>query len=169
MTHPAERNADAHAGLIRAFYAAFQARDHRTMAECYAPDAMFTDPVFGQLVGRRAYGLHAEQQVAMTERFVRELTATGDWKLVTPVDTAIAAVRYVGRTDGQTARRPTAETDAMQDRIVQRVLATRRHWISPTTTVGTRAIRVMVISYLTEWHHLEELLAAMRSAAAEEA
>jgi glutamate/tyrosine decarboxylase-like PLP-dependent enzyme len=123
----------------------------------------------GQLVGRRAYGLHAEQQVAMTERFVRELTATGDWKLVTPVDTAIAAVRYVGRTDGQTARRPTAETDAMQDRIVQRVLATRRHWISPTTTVGTRAIRVMVISYLTEWHHLEELLAAMRSAAAEEA
>ncbi len=51
--HPAERNPDAHAGLIRAFYAAFQARDHRTMAECYAPDAMFTDPVFGQLVGRR--------------------------------------------------------------------------------------------------------------------
>jgi aromatic-L-amino-acid decarboxylase len=121
-----------------------------------------------QLVGRRAYGRLAEEQVALTERFARELTATGDWVLVTPVDTAIAAVRYVGRTDGRTDRRTTDETDAMQDRIVQRVLASRRHWISPTTTVGTRAIRVMVISYLTEWRHLEELLVAMRNAAAEE-
>ena len=54
----------------------------------------------------------------------------------------------------------------MQDRIVTKVLASRRHWISPTTTVGTRAIRVMIISYLTEWRHLEELIAALREAAA---
>jgi len=121
-----------------------------------------------QLVGRRAYGAHAEHQVALTERFARELTADGDWKLVTPVDTAIAAVRYTGRTDARTHGRTEKEIDAMQDRIVQRVLATRKHWISPTTTVGTRAIRVMVISYLTEWRHLEELLAAMRRAAGEE-
>jgi glutamate/tyrosine decarboxylase-like PLP-dependent enzyme len=118
-------------------------------------------------VGRQAYGRMADEQVALTERFVAELTKDGDWRTVTPVDTAIAAVRYEGRrTDGPTDRR-TAETDALQDRIVQRVLASRRHWISPTTTVGTRAIRVMVISHLTEWRHLEELIAAMRAAAAE--
>ena len=118
-----------------------------------------------KLVGRRAYGRHAETQVALARRFAAELTAGGDWECVTPVDTAIAAVRWTG----VPAHRGTeAELDAAQDRIVARVLAGRRHWISPTTTVGRRAIRVMVISYLTRWEHLEELLGALRTAAAAE-
>jgi hypothetical protein len=94
---------------------------------------------------------------------------------VTPVDTAIAAVRWIG-TPGAPAHARTAQTpgavaaheaglDAAQDRIVARVLAGRRHWISPTTTVGKRAIRVMVISYLTRWEHLQELIDELRKAA----
>jgi aromatic-L-amino-acid decarboxylase len=120
-----------------------------------------------KLVGREAYGREAEQQVALTERFVTELTKDGDWVLVTPVDTAIAAVRFTGgrRQDAKTPRND-KELDALQDKIVARVLGKRRLWISPTTTVGTRAIRVMVTSYLTEWLHLEELTAALREAAA---
>ena len=112
-----------------------------------------------KLVGRRAYGALAEEQVALTERFVAELTRDGDWEAVTPVDTAIAAVRYVGSGERGTG------TDALQDRIVERVMASRRHWISATTTVGVRAIRVMVISYLTRWQHLEELIGELRRAA----
>jgi aromatic-L-amino-acid decarboxylase len=114
-------------------------------------------------VGRRAYGRMAQAQVALTERFVRELTADGSWEAVTPVDTAIAAVRYLGRDRGRGTG-----LDVMQDRIVERVMQSRRHWISTTTTVGTRAIRVMVISYLTRWEHLAELIAALREAAAAE-
>jgi len=145
-----------------------------------------------KVVGRRAYGRLAEEQVALTRRFAAELTARGDWECVTPIDTAIVAVRFIGPVDTRTrghadggpltadgrrltadGRRLTADgrrltADAMQDRIVARVLAGRRHWISPTTTVGTRAIRVMVISYLTRWEHLEELLAELRQAAAAE-
>src|SRR5687768_5908171 len=34
---------------IDRFYAAFAERDGRTMVACYAPDATFTDPVFGTL------------------------------------------------------------------------------------------------------------------------
>lgn len=122
-----------------------------------------------KLVGRRAYGRQAEAQVALTERFVAELTRDGDWEAVTPVDTAIACVRYVGRRNAPTRRRAKVrrEMDAMQDRIVGRVLAGRRHWVSATTTVGTRAIRVMVISYLTRWSHLEELIGELRKAARE--
>lgn len=121
-----------------------------------------------KLVGRRAYGALAEEQVALTERFVRELTRGGEWLSVTPVDTAIASVRYAG-SDRGTGVPGHRGTDAMQDRIVRRVLASRQHWISATTTVGTRAIRVMVISYLTRWEHLESLMGAMREAAASEA
>jgi len=37
--------------LIRAFYAAFQRRDHQAMAACYGPDPRFSDPVFTDLRG----------------------------------------------------------------------------------------------------------------------
>ncbi len=37
------------AELIRRFYAAFAARDGGAMASLYAPDARFSDPVFGEL------------------------------------------------------------------------------------------------------------------------
>jgi aromatic-L-amino-acid decarboxylase len=117
-----------------------------------------------KMVGRRAYGRMADEQVALTERFVAELTKDGDWEAVTPVDTAIAAVRYTGKSpDGEAGSG--SQTDRQQDQIVARVLAARRNWISPTTTVGKRAIRVMVISYLTRWQHLEELIGELRKAA----
>jgi ketosteroid isomerase-like protein len=35
--------------LIERFYAAFDRRDGDAMAACYAPDATFSDPVFGRL------------------------------------------------------------------------------------------------------------------------
>jgi len=119
-----------------------------------------------KMVGRRGYGRMAEEQVALTERFVAELTRDGDWEAVTPVDTAIAAVRYTGKAPDAKLRSG-SRIDGWQDEIVRRVLAKRRWWISPTTTVGRRAIRVMVISYLTRWEHLEELIGALRTAASE--
>jgi glutamate/tyrosine decarboxylase-like PLP-dependent enzyme len=119
-----------------------------------------------KMVGRRAYGAMAEQQVELTERFVAELTKDGDWEGVTPVDTAIAAVRYVGKLPDSRVRGD-SQIDGLQDQIVSKVLSKRRWWISPTTTVGKRAIRVMVISYLTRWEHLQELIGELRKAARE--
>jgi ketosteroid isomerase-like protein len=42
------------AELIERFYAAFDRRDGDAMAACYAPDATFSDPVFGQLDAAQA-------------------------------------------------------------------------------------------------------------------
>ena len=50
---PSDSEMHPHAELIHSFYAAFQRRDHRAMAACYAPDAEFHDPVFTHLSGRR--------------------------------------------------------------------------------------------------------------------
>jgi ketosteroid isomerase-like protein len=44
-------DAGANAALIERFYAAFGRRDHAEMARCYAPDARFSDPAFGELRG----------------------------------------------------------------------------------------------------------------------
>lgn len=40
--------------LIQGFYAAFNNHDGEAMAACYAPDAHFWDPVFGDLTGVEA-------------------------------------------------------------------------------------------------------------------
>jgi len=42
---------ETNAQLIERFYAAFGRRDGKAMAACYAPDATFRDPVFGDLKG----------------------------------------------------------------------------------------------------------------------
>ncbi|MBN3847856.1 MULTISPECIES: nuclear transport factor 2 family protein [Burkholderiaceae] len=44
MSHP-------NTELIERFYTAFQQRDAETMAACYADDAVFSDPAFGELRG----------------------------------------------------------------------------------------------------------------------
>jgi ketosteroid isomerase-like protein len=41
----------ANAALIERFYSAFGRRDHTEMGRCYAPDARFSDPAFGELRG----------------------------------------------------------------------------------------------------------------------
>jgi ketosteroid isomerase-like protein len=41
------------ATLIERFYAAFDRKDGDAMAACYAPDARFSDPVFGELRGEQ--------------------------------------------------------------------------------------------------------------------
>lgn len=45
--------------LIARFYAAFRARDAKTMGACYHPDIEFSDPVFPQLRGREAGAMWA--------------------------------------------------------------------------------------------------------------
>jgi ketosteroid isomerase-like protein len=40
--------------LIEKFYSAFQNKDFETMASCYHPEVVFTDPAFGTLKGDRA-------------------------------------------------------------------------------------------------------------------
>ncbi len=42
------------ADVVQRFYAAFDRRDGEAMAACYAPDAHFKDPVFGDLTGAEA-------------------------------------------------------------------------------------------------------------------
>jgi ketosteroid isomerase-like protein len=73
------------AELIERFYAAFARRDGDTMAACYAPDAVFVDPVFGRL--------EAEQTRAM-------------WRMLTEraADLSIELVEHAADGDKGSAR-----------------------------------------------------------------
>jgi ketosteroid isomerase-like protein len=49
--------AEANGALIKRFYDAFDNGDGDTMAACYAPDARFSDPAFGELRGEEIGGM----------------------------------------------------------------------------------------------------------------
>jgi ketosteroid isomerase-like protein len=72
--------------LIETFYAAFDRSDGDAMAACYAPDARFCDPAFGELRGpevggmwRMLTGRAEDLDVELAEHDADETTGTAHW------------------------------------------------------------------------------------------
>jgi ketosteroid isomerase-like protein len=72
--------------LIERFYAAFDRRDGAAMAACYAPDASFSDPVFGRLDAEQAGAMWqmlteraTDLRVELAERDGDEEQGTARW------------------------------------------------------------------------------------------
>ena len=73
--------------LIERFYGAFAARDGAAMAACYAPDATFADPVFGDLRGREPgamwrmlTGRATDLRVELLDHDETEAGGTAHWR-----------------------------------------------------------------------------------------
>jgi len=79
-TAPVSADADATRKLVGDFYAAFARRDHAAMASMYAPDARFSDPVFGQLRGPEVVAMWRMlcEAGCDLEITARDITARGD-------------------------------------------------------------------------------------------
>ena len=77
---------DVNTELIRRFYAAFDRQDGDAMAACYAPDATFRDPAFGELHGDEVGSMwkmltsRAEDlEVELHEHDADDHTGTAHW------------------------------------------------------------------------------------------
>jgi ketosteroid isomerase-like protein len=77
---------EANRELIRRFYEAFDRHDGEAMASCYAPDARFRDPAFGELRGDQVGSMwrmltsRAEDlDVELVEHDADERTGTAHW------------------------------------------------------------------------------------------
>jgi ketosteroid isomerase-like protein len=72
--------------LIKRFYDAFDRGDGDTMAACYAPDARFSDPAFGELQGEEVGGMWrmltsraTDLDVELAESEADDQTGTARW------------------------------------------------------------------------------------------
>lgn len=72
--------------LIQHFYAAFDRGDGDAMAACYAPEARFRDPVFGELSGAEAGDMWrmltaraADLRVELAEHEASDETGSAHW------------------------------------------------------------------------------------------
>jgi len=80
-------SAQANAELLERFYAAFDRKDGHGMAECYASDVRFSDPVFPDLRGPRAGAMWqmlteapGDLRVELLEHEAGDDTGTAHWR-----------------------------------------------------------------------------------------
>jgi uncharacterized protein len=78
--------ADENRALIERFYAAFDRRDGAEMSACYAPDARFSDPAFGELHGeevgamwRMLTGRAEDLSVELRDHTADESAGSANW------------------------------------------------------------------------------------------
>ncbi len=112
--------------------------------------------------GRQAYEELMERQLELTQSFASKLRQSKHYELVIDPELTILNLRLkiAGMKDC-----PEEKRMALHSAIVHEVTADGKQWISLTHANGRSVIRVMVISYLTEERHLDELLRRLDAAA----
>jgi aromatic-L-amino-acid decarboxylase len=109
--------------------------------------------------GRQAYEELIDRQLKLSRSFVAWVKASEDFELAVPPMLPIVTFRL------QAASRTSQQLAADHDAIVEEVTRDGGRWISETKVRGESVLRMMVISYLTEEHHLQGLELALRNAA----
>jgi aromatic-L-amino-acid/L-tryptophan decarboxylase len=109
--------------------------------------------------GRKAYEDLIDRQLALAGGFAEWVQTSEDFELAAPHTLPIVIFRLKG--DGLGPQ----ELGAVHARVVEDVTRGGQRWISETIVNGKSVIRMMVISYLTEQRHLQELEVALTKAA----
>ena len=109
--------------------------------------------------GRRAYEELIDRQMGLALDFAEWVRASDCFELVAAPTLPIVAFQWKHRNMSPDERA------AIHNEIVEEITADGRRWISETQVNGRSAMRMMVISYLTEERHLRELEAALERAA----
>ncbi|HZQ69660.1 MAG TPA: aminotransferase class V-fold PLP-dependent enzyme [Terriglobales bacterium] len=108
--------------------------------------------------GRLAYEEHINRQMKLAGDFANWITSSEIFELAAPQTLPIVAFRLKSR---QLTREQKA---AAHEGIVEQVTNDGQRWISDTIVNGESALRMMIISYLTEPRHVEDLEIALQAA-----
>ena len=111
--------------------------------------------------GRKAYEELIDRQLALAGDFAARVRNSAEFELAAPQVLPILNLRV------KLANASEKEIEAAHLKIVEAVTRSGERWISLTKVNGRSVLRMMVISYLTNQKHLDELWAALSAAAAE--
>lgn len=109
--------------------------------------------------GRQAYEELIDRQLRLAHGFAEWVRGSENFALV--VEPTLPIVTFEWKRGNLSREQRTA----MHAEIVEEVTRDGQRWISDTLVNGRSALRMMVISYLTEERHLRELQAALEKAA----
>jgi aromatic-L-amino-acid decarboxylase len=100
-----------------------------------------------KFMGREGYARTVEHQIELTKYLAQRIDALENFVTVGEVETAVCCFRVNG-----------FETDRLQQRLQQIIERSGEAWLTTTVLHGRRAMRVNVNSFLTEKHHIDELV-----------
>jgi glutamate/tyrosine decarboxylase-like PLP-dependent enzyme len=109
--------------------------------------------------GRRAYEEHIDRQLELAAKFANLIRNSRPFELAAPQ--VLPIVNFRVKIEGETEEQVRAANEA----VVEEVTRDGRRWISASLVNERSVIRMMVISYLTEERHLEELMSVLTEAA----
>ena len=99
-----------------------------------------------KFMGREGYAKSVERHIELTKYLAQQIDALPMFKRVGEVDTAVCCFRVL------------PESDQMQQRLQQIIERSGEAWLTTTVLHGRRALRVNINSFLTEQHHIDDLI-----------
>jgi aromatic-L-amino-acid decarboxylase len=108
--------------------------------------------------GRKEYEELIDRQLKLAASFANWIAASNDFELAVPQTLPIVTFRI------KSAGLSQQQLAASHANIVDQVTCDGQRWISDTLVKGQSVLRIMVISYLTEERHLQELQTALTNA-----
>jgi aromatic-L-amino-acid decarboxylase len=104
-------------------------------------------------MGREGYARTVERQIDLTNYLAKQIDGLEHFKRVGEVETAVCCFRFLPDPglDGP-------ELDRLQQRLQQLIERSGEAWLTTTVLNGRRAMRVNVNSFLTEQHHIDDLV-----------
>jgi aromatic-L-amino-acid decarboxylase len=107
--------------------------------------------------GRQAYEEMIDRQMAMAQEFAKWVKSTEYFELAAPQVLPILNLRLRGNMAPETRA-------SLHTAIIEEVNRDGQRWISSATVNGQCVIRTMIISYLTDDRHVNDLQTALLAA-----
>ncbi len=105
-----------------------------------------------KFMGREGYARTVERQIELANYLASRIDALPDFERLGEVETAVCCFRHKSGSD---------------QRLQQIIERKGEVWLTTTVLHGRRALRVNVNSFLTEQHHIDQLVTQIERAAAE--
>src|ERR1043166_5794497 len=115
-----------------------------------------------KFMGREGYSRAVERHIELTKYLAKQIDALEGFERVGEVETAVCCFRFLP--DNLALG---AESDRLQQRLQQIIERSGQAWLTTTVLHGRRALRVNINSFLTEQHHIDDLLKLLARSAQE--
>jgi len=103
-----------------------------------------------KFMGREGYAKTVERQIDLTNYLAKQIDSLSDFERVGEVETAVCCFRFVPKAD--------LDFDRLQQRLQQTIERSGEAWLTTTIVRGRRVLRVNINSFLTEQHHIDDLV-----------
>jgi glutamate/tyrosine decarboxylase-like PLP-dependent enzyme len=113
-----------------------------------------------KFMGREGYAKTVEHHIALTEYLAQQIDDLQDFQRVGEVETAVCCFRYLPAADLKGYK-----IDRLQQDLQQVIERSGEAWLTTTVLHGRRSMRVNINSFLTEQHHIDDLLTLLKSSA----